>query len=217
MNLTVEEVVNIIEEIFSGSKVRALDNVYEKPEGSFDYLKLVLAIHQLNYKKLSLLHTKFMFKTDIHKVMLLENSFSYLYDMNCQYKMLNFKNTEDLKKKIEFILDNEKFGKNILALSKFMQAPASTINEYYRSKKITNLSIFNVKYDPKVNIVPCEAQSFDFEFDVNNSNIVKLNIKKDRVNSFEYIFNIDEKYIKVDAHDLSDLIPTIAETIKNNI
>jgi len=31
---------------------------------------------------------------------------------------------------------------------------------------------------------------------------VKLNIKKDRANSFEYIFNIDEKYIKVDAHDL---------------
>jgi len=78
--------------------------------------------------------------------------------MNCQYKMLNFKNAEDLKKKIEFILDNEKFGKNILALSKFMQAPASTINDYYRSKKITNLSMFNVKYDPKVNIVPCEAQ-----------------------------------------------------------
>lgn len=217
MNLTIEQVSNVIKDIFYDSKVRVIDNVYEKPEGSFDYLKLVIVLHQLNYKKLSLLHTKFIFKTDIHKVMLLDNSFSYLYDMNCQYKMLNFKDENDLRSKIEYVLDNKRFGNNILALSNFMKAPASTINEYYRNKNVTNVSIFNVKYDPKVNILPCEAQSFDFELDVNNASTIKLNIKKDGSNSFSYVFNIDGKYIKIDAHDLSDLITTIAETIKNNI
>jgi hypothetical protein len=47
-----------------------------------------------------------------------------------------------------------------------------------RRAKITEYSIFDVKYEPKFKTTPCDKTTFDFEIDVNNNYKFELSIYK---------------------------------------
>ena len=104
-NIRIQEIEEAFKEIFDEEKgvVTSVDTVYEKSENE-DFLKLVICLHGLSTEDISIIHTKFVFKTDLMKRNIIENSFIYLYDINCVYHKIEFDSIIDMKKKIDDIL-----------------------------------------------------------------------------------------------------------------
>jgi len=179
MTIKISEVEESFKKIFSEEegKVKSIETVYESPE-SGDYLKLVISIQGLSVEDLSIIHTKFIFKVDTNKVNLVENSFIYLYDINCIYHKIEFENIIDMEKKIDEIIQSENFGRNITILSDFIEAPAMFLNYYMRRSKITDYSVFDVEYSPKFKMVSCDKLTFDFKININDEYTIDLSIRK---------------------------------------
>lgn len=215
--LTVESVDSCIKEVFKGVKMRSIETLYERIEGSSDSLKLVVVMHQIDLGEQPIILTKFVFKTDVMKLMLAENSFTYLYDINCQYKQIYFRSEEELKAKLKTIVKKGLFGPNVRALSSFMAGPATQINTELKKIGALDHTVFNVKYDPKVEVVPCESQSFDFLINVNNAYDVQMNLRKIKGNDFTYTFEINKEYIKKDVHNLQNIAGVVANILKTNL
>lgn len=187
-HIKISEIEEAFKEIFDEEegKVTSVETVYEKSEND-DFYKLVISVHGLSIEDTLIIHTKFIFKTDIDKKYLTDESFIYLYDINCVYHKVDFDNVIDLKSRIEDIVESNNFGMDIQILSDFIEAPSMFINYYLKRAKITNYSIFDVKYDPKFKTVPCSQVTFDFEININNNYTVKLSIKKiDRTDEEDY-------------------------------
>ena len=179
MDIKISEIEQIFKEIFDEEQgvVNSVDTIYEKPtEG--DFLKLVITIHGLATEDISIIHTKFIFKTDLDKRKIVENSFIYLYDINCVYHKIEFDSILDLKNKIEDVIESNDFGEDIQILSDFIEAPAMFLNYYMRRSNITDYSIFDVEYQPKFKTLPCDKTTFDFKFNVNNNYMIDLSIRK---------------------------------------
>lgn len=215
--LTIEELDDSVRKVFSESRVKSVETVYEHVDGQMDTLKLIFVIHQLQTREFPVMLTKLIFKVDSMKISLKENSLSYLYDINCKYRQMFFKGEEDLQKKLRKIIKDRMFGPNLLAMSEFMNGPATQINEELKKSGTVDHTVFNVKYDPKVEVLPCESQSFDFTIDVNNAYKVEMNIRKNNKNDFTYNFEMNGKYIKKEVHNLQNIAKVAAETIKNNL
>jgi hypothetical protein len=177
--IKISEIEEIFKEIFNEEKglVNSVETVYETPDDA-DYLKLVISIHGLTAEDVSIIHTKFIFKTDVQKRNIIENSFIYLYDINCIYHKIEFDNTIDLKTKIDDIIESNDFGEDIQILSDFIEAPAMFLNYYMRRDKITDYSIFDVEYSPKFKTMPCDKTTFDFKININNNYDMYLSIQK---------------------------------------
>ncbi len=177
--IRISEVEDAFKEIFEEEegKVSSVETVYEKSEND-DFYKLVISIHGLSIDDTLIIHTKFIFKTDIDKHYLTDESFIYLYDINCIYHKIDFENIVDLKRKIEDVIESNNFGEDIQILSDFIEAPSMFLNYYMKRSNITDYSIFDVKYDPKFKTVPCNQITFDFEINVNNNYTINLSIKK---------------------------------------
>ena len=215
--ITIESVDNCIKEVFKGVKMRSIETLYEKIEGSPDTLKLVIVLHQIEIGQQPIIMTKFVFKTDVMKVMLKENSFTYLYDINCKYKQIFFRNEDELRSKLKVIIKKALFGKNVQALSSFLAGPATQINMELKKSGATDQTVFNVKYDPKIAVLPCESQSFDFVINVNNAYDVQMNLRKLGGDDFSYTFEINKEYIKKDVHNLGNIAGVVATILKNNL
>jgi hypothetical protein len=177
------------------------------------FYKLVISIHGLSTQDTSIIHTKFIFKTDLDKRNIIDNSFIYLYDINCVYHKMEFTNVVDMKKKIEDIVESKSFGEDLQILSDFIEAPAMFLNYYMRRDKITDYSIFDVEYEPKFKTAPCDKVTFDFKININNNYHMELSIHKiDRPS--------DDKEDNVDVYKFQfkfmDEIETFeSDTIKN--
>jgi hypothetical protein len=94
------------------------------------------------------------------------------------YHKIDFKNAIDCKKKVMDIIEGNDFGEDIRILSDFIEAPAMFLNYYMRRAKITDYSIFEVKYEPKFKTTPCDKTTFDFEVNVNNNYHIEVSIYK---------------------------------------
>ena len=177
--IKISEVEEVFNELFSEEEgnVRSVETVYETPD-SGDFLRLVISIHGLTSEDMSVIHTKFIFKTDVNKRELVDDSFIYLYDINCVYHKIDFDNVIDMKKKIEDIVKSNDFGEDMQILSDFIQAPAMFLNYYMRREEITDWSIFDVEYQPKFKTTPCDKTTFDFKINVNNNYDLDLSIQK---------------------------------------
>lgn len=216
MKITIEEISKALKNVFSDAEILSTDNVYEKIENS-ENLKLVIFLNKLFDGDISILYTKLIFVVDKEKTYLAQNSFSYLYDINCEYHTREFEDIEEFKKKVSNIFDNKIFGDNTLVLSKFIESPAVLINTWFEDNKIDDISIFNVKYGPKVHIMPCKSLFFSFDININNTNNIELIIKKEKDGLFYLNFKIHDKTVTIERNNLSTLIETIGDTIKNNI
>ena len=209
--IKISEIEEIFNEIFDKEEgvVNSVDTVYEKTDG--DFLKLIISIQGLTSEDVSIIHTKFIFKVDMNKRNLLENSFIYLYDINCVYHKIEFSNIIDMKKKIEDIVESNNFGEELQILSDFIEAPAMFLNYYMRRAKITEYSIFDVEYSPKFKTVPCDKTTFDFKININNNYNMELSIQKidneeedEEVNTYKFQFRFMDEIETVETDTLKN-------------
>ena len=217
----IAEIEQTFKDIFEEEEglVQSVETTYEI-SGDEEFYKLVISIHGLSVEDTLIIHTKFIFKTDLEKRNIIDNSFIYLYDINCNYRKTDFKNIVDLKNKVEDIIESNDFGEDIQILSDFIEAPAMFLNYYMRRAKITDYSIFDVKYEPKFKTTPCDSITFDFEIDINNNykidvSIYKVDRKSDEKenDTYRYQFKFMDDIETVE----NDTIRNIHFTIGSNI
>ena len=139
MDIKISEIEEVFKDVLQEEEgmVVSIDTLYEKPkkEGE-DFLKLVISIQGLSTAETNIIHTKFLFKTDLEKRNIVDKDFIYLYDINCIYHKVEFDSIIDLKEKIEGIIDTNNFGEDIIILSDFIEAPAMFLNYYMKRSKI---------------------------------------------------------------------------------
>jgi hypothetical protein len=179
MEIKISEIEQSFKDIFEEEEgvVNTVESVYEmSPEE--DFYKLVISIHGLAVQDVSIIHTKFIFKTDLDKRNIIEDSFIYLYDLNCVYHKIEFDSIIDMKKKIEDIMESNNFGEDLQILSDFIEAPAMFLNYYMRRANITDYSIFDVEYEPKFKTTPCDKTTFDFKININDNYKLEVSIQK---------------------------------------
>lgn len=212
MNIKISEIEEVFREIFDEEKgvVNTVETVYEMAVEE-DFLKLVISVHGLMTEDTSIIHTKFIFKTDLEKRNIIENSFIYLYDINCVYHKIEFSTIIDLKKKIEDIVESKNFGEDLQILSDFIEAPAMFLNYYMKRAKITEYSIFDVEYEPKFKTTPCDKTTFDFKININDNYKMELSIskidadEKDEKDTYRYQFRFMDEIETVEADTLKNL------------
>jgi hypothetical protein len=214
MKLKIGEIESLFKDIFMEEEglVNSVETVYEL-SGNEDFYRLVISLHGVTFEETSIIHTKFIFKTDLDKRWITDMSFIYLWDINCIYHKNEFKNILDLKKKIVDIFKGANFGEDIIILSDFIEAPAMFLNYYMRRAKITDYSIFDVKYSPKFKTVPCDKMTFDFIIDVNNNYKIDVSIHKIDKKSDDKDDNIDQ--YKFHFKFMDDIITKTSDTLKN--
>jgi len=212
MNIKIAEIEEVFREIFDEEKgmVNTVETVYEMSSDE-DFLKLVISVHGLTTEDTSIIHTKFIFKTDLEKRNIIDNSFIYLYDINCIYHKIEFSTIIDLKKKIEDIVESKNFGEDLQILSDFIEAPAMFLNYYMKRAKITDYSIFDVEYEPKFKTTPCDKTTFDFKININDNYHMELSIskidadEKDEKDTYRYQFRFMDEIETVEADTIKNL------------
>lgn len=214
--MTFQEASEKVLEFFKDSQVVKTSSVWEKFEDGKGY-KWVLVLHNLNWGEAIVIHTKFILKTDINKKDLIQKQFSYLYDMNCKYRYVDFEDVNDLELKLTQIITENKFGENVKSLSTFLTNPAMKLNDFLFKKEIDNYSVFDFEYDPHYSILPCKLINFDFKFDVNNTHKIELNLKKEENNKFVYRFKMDDAFTEIETDDLMNIEGIITQYIKSKI
>jgi hypothetical protein len=214
MNIRIAEIEEAFKDIFKEEEgvVSAIETVYEKSSEG-DYLKLVICIQGLSTEDISIIHTKFIFKTDLEKRNIIENSFIYLYDINCVYHKIEFDSIIDMKKSIDDIIESNNFGEDIQILSDFIEAPAMFLNYYMKRAKITEYSVFDVEYEPKFKIVSCDKTTFDFKININNSYDIEFSIHKIDKDLTEDPEDIDT--YKLQFRFMDEIESVESDTIKN--
>jgi hypothetical protein len=212
MKTKISEIESTFREIFEEEegKVSSVESVYELSENE-DFYKLVISVHNLSTVDTLIIHTKFVFKTDLDKINLIDNSFIYLYDINCVYRKVEFKNVVELKNKVGDIIESNDFGEDIQILSDFIEAPAMFLNYYMKRAKITDYSIFEVLYNPKFKTVPCDKITFDFEININNNYRIFLSIskregkEKDDFDTYKFQFRFLDDYKTIESDTLQNI------------
>lgn len=210
-NIRISEIESLFKEIFEEEegKVSSVETIYEKMDDE-KFLKLIISIHNLSMGDTLIIHTKFIFKVDSGKHYITDNSFLYLYDINCVYHKVDFDNVIDLKSKLENVIESNNFGMDLQILSDFIESPAMFLNYYLKRSKITDYSVFNVKYEPKFKTTPCDQVTFDFDINVNNSYNIFLSIRKiDRKEDEDYD-TYKFKFTFLDEHETVE-----TDTLKN--
>ena len=212
MNIKISEIEEVFKEVFDEEKgmVNTVETIYEMSSKE-DFLKLVISVHGLTTEDTSIIHTKFIFKTDLEKRNIIDNSFIYLYDINCVYHKIEFSTIIDLKKKIEDIVESKNFGEDLQILSDFIEAPAMFLNYYMKRAKITDYSIFDVEYEPKFKTNPCDKTTFDFKININDNYHMELSVskidadEKDEKDTYRYQFRFMDEIETVEADTLKNL------------
>jgi hypothetical protein len=211
--MTIKEIDDAIKELFDDVDALDISNVYEKDN---EHYKLVIFLSKFYMEDVKILYTKLIFPVDSNKVKLIKQSFLYLYDINCVYRNVDFKDIYDFKDKLKSIIIKEKFGKSIKILSEFMKYPTNLINDWLSKQNINNINVTHVDYSPKIKIIPCKYLSFDFKIHVNNIE-VNLIITKEGKDNFRYGFVYPKIRDKIEKIDLTDMIQTIGISLKNNL
>ncbi len=213
MDIRIGEIEEVFKDIFNEDEgvVTSVDTVYEKSKEE-DYLKLIICLQGLSTEDISIIHTKFIFKTDLNKRHIIENSFIYLYDINCVYHKVEFDNIIDLKKQIEDIIESNNFGTDIQILSDFTESPAMFLNYYMKKAKITEYSVFDVEYEPKFKTAACEKTTFDFSININDNYDIDVSIHK--IDKDENDEDGIDKY-KLQFRFMDEIESVEVDTIKN--
>jgi len=207
---------NIVLKFFSESRVRNASPVWERMKDGKNW-KWVLTIHNLNWGDTIIIFTKIILKTDETKTNLILNQFSYLYDLNCNYHFINFKNENTLKKQLSNIIFNNIFGKDIKVLSNFIENPTMKLNNELAKQHITNYTIYDIDYSPTISVTPCKISTFDFKFDINNVYQIDLNIKKENALYYVFQFKFETDVDTYKIKKLTSIEKLIIKYIKHKI
>jgi hypothetical protein len=212
MDIKISEIQELFKEIFENEEgvASSVETVYELSTDEKFY-KMVVSIQGLETEDVSIIHTKFIFKVDLEKRNLIEDTFIYLFDINCIYHKMEFTTILDLRKKVEDIIDSNNFGQDLQILSDFIEAPAMFLNYYMRRAKITDYSVFEVDYQPKFKTTPCDETTFDFKININNNYDMELSISKvDRadeedIDTYKYQFRFMDEIETFETDTLKNL------------
>jgi hypothetical protein len=219
MNISLYNLQKIIKELFDESKVTSVETVYEKNNDGEGF-KVVIFIHNLFYNKTNIIYSKLLFLVDDQKVNLLKNHFTYLYDINCDYRRINFNDLDDLKSKLKKIFSMKLFGDDIKTLSDIMTHPSTLIDEWFKKNDLTEYNAYSFKYEPIVKVMPCEKLFFTFVLNLNNKEnieIVLIKINKSEYNlKFKCNDIIKESTIQILKDFINEIGIYIKENIKNN-
>ncbi len=216
--ISIRDIEQAIKEAMVGSEIQFSDSVYEEKDG---VLRLIIFFNKLFSTNNVVLYTKLLFEVDKNKEYLEENKkgqnfFKYLYDINCQYKMKLIDDINDFKNQWSEIIKNNKFGPNMKILSEFIKQPSFVVNDWFDKNNIKDVSLTGFKYEPKMKIMPCKSLSFHFVLNVNNSDDVELYIRKDGGHDYTYTFNVNGENQTIEKSDLTTLVQTIAEVLKDS-
>ena len=212
MHIKISEIEEAFRNIFDeeGDVVNSVDTVYEKVDDE-SFLKLIISIHGLSTEDVNIVHTKFIFKVDTQKRHLIEDSFLYLYDINCVYHKIEFDSIVDMEDKIKDIIDSADFGTDITILSDFTESPAMFFNYYMKRAKITDYSIFDVEYEPKFKTTPCDKTTFDFKININDNYNMELSIRKidkkddEERDNYKFQFKFMDEISTEETEDLKNI------------
>tara|TARA_R110000772_G_scaffold49196_1_gene113274 strand:- start:1 stop:681 length:681 start_codon:yes stop_codon:yes gene_type:complete len=217
--ISLKQIDSDLKTVFDDTRVQSIDTVYELSKDE-QYYKLVFSIHNLDVeledtKNTIILHTKFIFRTNMTKSSLSENSFWYLKDINCKYVKIDFESNSDLVDKLQEIVNENSFGEDIKALSHFIsEAPSSSINDYLHKNNSDEFSVTNVMYNPSQKMVPCKDVTFDFNMDMNNGEYdIKLSIKKER-GSYKFFYYVNNEIEEVESDFLGPLPQLIGDHLQ---
>jgi len=216
MEISIQEIDVSIKDVFKETEVLSTSTVYEKTD-DINELKLVIFMNKVFYAKTNILYTKLIFRVDKEKKKLTKNFFTYLYDINCVYKQIDFTDLEDFKNKLTKIFKNNKFGDDIKTLSKFLRTPSIDINEWLNKNNVRDLSVYGFKYDPQIKIIPCKILNFNFSINISNIYQIDLNIVKEENDIYYYNFKILDETFTVERNNLKDISELIAHTLKNKL
>lgn len=212
--MLIENVKNCILEVLGETKLKSLDHVYEQKGNQ---LKLIISIHNLNLIHDILIHTKLIFNVNEDKTEIEGNTLSYLYDLNCKYRLMKFDDEDSLKEILIDIFFDFKFGEDIKNLSTFLKSPARMVNEYLHLSDFKDNSVLTIDYQPRFNITKCSDYIMFFKVNMINDYEFDFNIKKEELN---YIFNMsyNSETVEEETNTLKNSIPAIiGEYIKDLI
>jgi hypothetical protein len=160
------------------------------------------------------LHTKFVFNVDNKKSKLTDNFIFYLYDLNCNFKRIDFNDITDLETKINDLLNKRRFGKDLKKISDVSISLATLTNTWLRKNDLNEISVLSINFQPIVEHIPCEALSFNYDISLNDNRIIKLNLKKIADNNFKLSFKENDWNSESEISDLSLFPESIGEMIK---
>ena len=215
MNIKISEIKKSLSSIFGESSVDSASSTYVKKDENSD--NLILYFNNISTEEYNVIYTKLMFTVDLNHNQLTEIGFSYLYDINCVYRKVDFSDINDFESKIKNIFKNNKFGRDIKILSQFIKSPAMIINKWFRDNVTENISVVNVDYNPKLNNMSCDNTMFVFDINTNKNIKFTVNIKKNKINNYSINISFGKDNIKLENENLDTLIEDIGNTIKNNI
>lgn len=217
--ISIKQINSDLLKIFDDSKVQLTDTVYELSSDG-KYYKMIFSLHGIEVevdeeKNTTVLHTKFIFRTNLQKTILTENSFWYLHDINCKYIKVDFDGSLDLVSHAQKIFHENNFGKDIKALSRFIsEAPSSSINDFLFKNYVSNFSVTNVMYNPTQKISPCSNTTFDFDINLNNGEyFIKLSIKKIDANNYRFFYYMNDNIETIQ----SEFIDTLPQLIGDHL
>jgi len=213
--ISIKEIENSIKKVFGSTKIYDTDSVYEAIGGT-ENLKLVISLNKMFIEDISIIHNKLIFIVDSGKTKIIKDSFLYLYELNCQYSTVEFVDLQDFETKLKDKFKGKKFGNNLNNLSKFIKSPSVYVNEWFEKNDVRELSVFEVRYEPKVSMIGCKFLTFDFDININNGTIIPLNILHEN-GVFTFNFKINEENISVEKSNLSSIEEVIGNTLKNNL
>ena len=211
MAIKISEIDELFKSVFTEGRFLTYKNVYEKHD---NYYNLVISIHSLLLEETFVIHTKFIFKTNLEKTEINGNYFTYLYDINCNYHKELFKSVNELEYKLKRIIKTNNFGRDLQLLSDFVESPALLLNHYLKTSDRLDYTVFDVIYEPKFKITKCEDLRFDFVISVNDTYDVNLSIKKvklDETNDYEFSFSFLDELLNIKSDVLKNIHFTIGE------
>lgn len=217
MIITIKDIEKSLKDILDDSSVQSSNSTYEKIDDGY---RLIIDIKNLFYDKSNIIYTKMIFYVDDNKIYLLPNKdgdfqFRYLFDINCNYKLHIFENVDNFKNILLDILKNKKFGNNIRILSEFIKSPCTLINNWFSENGVRNISVYDVKLDERYKIIPCKNIFFNFNINLNNQIDINLTLRKEDKSNYIFNFKIYDNTIEEETQNLSTMIQTIGNTIKN--
>lgn len=213
--ISLYKVQEIIKKIFDNTKVSSVNTTYE--DNDDNGLKLIITINNIFYDKTNIIHTKLIFYTDKNKTKLINNTFNYLYDINCVFKKIDFTDINDLEIKLNDIFDNRKFGKDIKILSDLNIKLSITVNEWLKDNGIDTISLYSITYNPIIDVIPCDSLFFQFDINLDDIRFIKMNIKKIENTEYKITFSEGEWFNNIVIDSLKAIPQTIGEIVKNHI
>lgn len=175
--MTVNEALKILESVFGDEKAITAKSVWEKDGEKYKY---VLTAHGLLSGNKPVLLSKFILWADENKLELVSKNLTWLYDVNCVYRSVQFDNETSLKSAAEKILKDYVFGNNLRTLSELsLLGTASKMNDCLAGKGIKNMSVHSFTYQPLHTVKPCEATTFDYKLSLNGEHEIQMSVRKD--------------------------------------